>query len=578
MCANRLALCALLAFGGVTARADIFRWDNGQLIPGTEGITPAPGMRLEGASLGFADLRGADLVGGYFASTNFHDAHLGGADLRGANLRSTSLQNANFSGADLTGSELVYANLQGAVLEGAQILRANFQSASGGGGGPTNEQIYSTASYRAKNLSGVTFQYNDLRDWDFSGQDLTGADFLRAKLGGAILDNAIVTRTNFHDGLGEGISKEQLYSTANYRARDLSGIRLGNNDLRGWDFSGQNLTDARFDIASLVGTDFSDSIVRGARFIGNTAAAFSKEQLYSTASYKERDLQRIWFENSYHRDWNFNGQNLSGAIFSSSTLTNARFIGASLTNAVIDRTTLTDALFTGADLRNVQGFPLSFPDTRNAILQYGEVRGLRLVDGQQFIVRDYDGDPVRGLGPMSIIVGNSVPLTSGSSVKMMLEADPWDSTIRFEQGMPVSLAGTLDLQFIGGVDVTAQLGRTFKLFDWTGVTPTGSFTVSSSLPWDLSHLYTTGDVTLALTGDTNGDLAVDLQDLNNVRNNFGGAGLGDTNSDGIVDLVDLNNVRNSFGASVGQAVPEPSTWTCAIVIAVATMGRGRWRR
>ncbi len=55
-------------------------------------------------------------------------------------------------------------------------------------------------------------------------------------------------------------------------------------------------------------------------------------------------------------------------------------------------------------------------------------------------------------------------------------------------------------------------------------------------------------------GDTNGDGIVDLIDLNNVRNNFGGVGLGDTNDDGIVDLVDLNTVRNNFGADSAQVV------------------------
>jgi len=49
-------------------------------------------------------------------------------------------------------------------------------------------------------------------------------------------------------------------------------------------------------------------------------------------------------------------------------------------------------------------------------------------------------------------------------------------------------------------------------------------------------------------GDTDGDGDVDIDDLNNVRNNFGGAGLGDTNGDGDVDIDDLNNVRNNFGA------------------------------
>jgi len=61
-------------------------------------------------------------------------------------------------------------------------------------------------------------------------------------------------------------------------------------------------------------------------------------------------------------------------------------------------------------------------------------------------------------------------------------------------------------------------------------------------------------------GDTNADGAVDLADLNNVRNNFGGADVGDTFPfDGVVDLEDLNAVRNNFGAGVANAVPEPSS-------------------
>lgn len=59
-----------------------------------------------------------------------------------------------------------------------------------------------------------------------------------------------------------------------------------------------------------------------------------------------------------------------------------------------------------------------------------------------------------------------------------------------------------------------------------------------------------------LTGDTNGDGLVNIDDLNNVRNNFGQTGpavLGDVNGDGRVDIDDLNDVRNNFGAPL--AVP-----------------------
>ncbi len=65
-------------------------------------------------------------------------------------------------------------------------------------------------------------------------------------------------------------------------------------------------------------------------------------------------------------------------------------------------------------------------------------------------------------------------------------------------------------------------------------------------------------------GDTNGDGSVDIQDLNNVRNQFGATGdpiLGDTAPfDGVVGIDDLNAVRNNFGADRGNAVPEPNAY------------------
>ena len=60
--------CGLLMSLPAAAQADIFRWDNGQLIPGTEGITPGPGVNLSSPygewSSPQRNLRFADFSGG----------------------------------------------------------------------------------------------------------------------------------------------------------------------------------------------------------------------------------------------------------------------------------------------------------------------------------------------------------------------------------------------------------------------------------------------------------------------------------------------------------------------------------
>lgn len=85
---------------------------------------------------------------------------------------------------------------------------------------------------------------------------------------------------------------------------------------------------------------------------------------------------------------------------------------------------------------------------------------------------------------------------------------------------------------------------------------------------------------LDIPGDTDDDGDVDLEDLNNVRNQFGQSGesiLGDTLPfDGAVDLTDLNNVRNHFGAT--SAVPEPPAALLCIAALTAIAVARRCRR
>jgi hypothetical protein len=81
-------------------------------------------------------------------------------------------------------------------------------------------------------------------------------------------------------------------------------------------------------------------------------------------------------------------------------------------------------------------------------------------------------------------------------LQLLFDTDNWDSLISFEPGIPVQLGGTLEFTFAHDMDVATQLGRTLRIFDWTGVSPVGQFEIRSPYVWDVTKLYTSGEVTL----------------------------------------------------------------------------------
>ena len=64
----------------------------------------------------------------------------------------------------------------------------------------------------------------------------------------------------------------------------------------------------------------------------------------------------------------------------------------------------------------------------------------------------------------------------------------------------LALRQACSLRWPTGVDPLSQVGRTFRIFDWTGVSPIGTFAVDSPYLWDVSSLYTTGNVTFLAAG------------------------------------------------------------------------------
>jgi hypothetical protein len=323
----------------------------------------------------------------------------------------------------------------------------------------------------------------------------------------------------------------------------LTGIRLYYNAFAGLNLAAQNLSGARFIDTDLTGANLSHANLTGAGLAGTKLVS---------ANLRQANLTNVNFAYTQDEYGNY---------------------------LLVD---LTDANLTGADLRGANFYDASnYPtltgaDTRNVIWWAGGIDGLDLLSGASLIVRDYDGDPSRSLPPIDILVSQHVLMDASSDLLMVFEADAWDSTISFAPGIPVTLGGTLDLTFAPGVDVATQSGRTIDLFDWTGVTPTGTFTVSSPYTWDLTDLYTTGDVTLtaapSLPGDFNNDGTVDAADYVVWRKTDG-------------TPAGYNTWRTHFGEPAGSGagdsanatVPEPATFVMLMVTAAGVSARRRWR-
>lgn len=359
---NRLLFVLGMALGNshlVALQAQVYRWDNDALIPGTSEITVEPGAQLDHLDLEYAQLSGRHLTGVNFSSSLLTNANLRESDLSHANLNYARLRDANLVGSNLSEANLTGAEFTNADLSDSDVTGANFEFAVGF----TEEQLYATSSYRTNNLQGINLSTShDLTGWNFSGQNLadanlfltyltnanlagsnlSNANLLDAELTGANLDGAIVTGANFSSiGRQLGISKEQLYATLSYTEKDLQGIGLWYNNLTGWDLSDQDLTNASLSFATLTDANLTGALVAGAEFDETTLRGFTKEQLYSTLSYQEKNLAGIGLQYNDLTEWNFSGQNLRNASLGASTLADAD---------------LSEAIVTGADFRLADGF------------------------------------------------------------------------------------------------------------------------------------------------------------------------------------------------------------------------------
>ena len=140
---------------------------------------------------------------------------LSGANLSGANLYGAELDNTNLSGADLSYTVLYKASLANTVFTGANLSYANMC-------GATNPVVKGAGSSL---WPGGTYYEPKYLIFDFTGTDMSYADFDHAQMQYAVLTDAIVKHTNFHDANLEGADLSYnclLYTSPSPRDATLS--------------------------------------------------------------------------------------------------------------------------------------------------------------------------------------------------------------------------------------------------------------------------------------------------------------------------------------------------------------------
>ena len=350
---TKLSLLTLFACAaGTTLFADYENYDG----------CVATGGSFRGDSLVDSSWRGANLT-----NLDFTDSVLTGAIFTGATLTNANFMGSVLTGARFTGATLVYAHFYGARLTNADFTDSVITGSNFYHSGLTLSQLYSTKSYKDKNLSGVGLSSFDLSRHVFSRFDLTDADLSSATLTdatlvGADLSSATLTDADFADSViteadfgSSGLTLSQLYSTKSYKDKNLFGVGLSYLDLSGGDFSGFYLNYTSFYNTRLTDADFTDSVITGANF---ESSGLTLSQLYSSKNYKDKDLSDVGLSYLDLSGGVFSGVDLTNADLSSATLTDATLVGADLRSATLTNADFTDSVITGANFES-SGLTLS---------------------------------------------------------------------------------------------------------------------------------------------------------------------------------------------------------------------------
>ena len=130
-----------------------------------------------------------------------------------------------------------------------------------------------------------------MTDVNFTNANLTLVAFNDATLTNVDFTNATIKGGRF--ARINGFTETHLKSTKSYQEKDLSGILLSENDLSGWDFSGQNLQNSRFRYATLSDVNFKQADLRGSDLTGITGSLKTQNTIWTDGEIKNFSMESV---------------------------------------------------------------------------------------------------------------------------------------------------------------------------------------------------------------------------------------------------------------------------------------------
>jgi uncharacterized protein YjbI with pentapeptide repeats len=230
------------------------------------------------------------------------------------------------------------------------------------------ELFASTWNYKKDKMSGITLWHFDLRKASFASKNVSQMSIIgilhdKNNPNVDLFKDSLIASPNGKNHIPFGISKEQLYRTKNYRNKSMVGIKFicDNKNLVDLDLSNQDISNSVLhstyhssqytkNDAPMNAVNLTDAIIKGANIKLADDTGITVEQLYSTKSYKQKDLTNITF--SGFGSFLSNDSSVKKCDLSNQNLSNCKFEHIDLRG--ID---FTDAIITGAEFKDLSQKP-----------------------------------------------------------------------------------------------------------------------------------------------------------------------------------------------------------------------------